>query len=319
MIWKTLWSLQLKQEMLMNNSKLYIIGNGFDLHHGIQSSYSNFKTYLKNADLSIFEAVEAYLSPEDNWSDLEESLASLDSDYLTENASQFLVSYGAEDWSDAYHHDYQYEIEQVVESLSLKLKEHFSAWINDLYIPNQNEISSNILKIDPSASYLSFNYTDTLKKVYDVQKSNILFIHGCANNKSDLILGHAWNPINIPVLNEEDYERLDTRVIEGNEIINQYFHKTFKQTSKIIEVNTMFFNNLKTVSEIYILGHSLSDVDIEYFQAIVEHVNLNGVQWTVSYYSEDELRRHQQTMNNLGVNGNIKFIQLTDLIKQERK
>lgn len=303
----------------MNNSKLYIIGNGFDLHHGIQSSYSNFKTYLKNTDYDIFEAVETYLSPEDNWSDLEESLASLDTEYLTENASDFLVSYGAEDWSDAYHHDYQYEIEQVVDSLSSKLKEHFSAWINELYIPNRNEISSSLLHIDPNATYLSFNYTDTLEKVYSVQKSNTLFIHGYAKNNSNLILGHAWNPINIPTLNEEDYGRLDTRVIEGNEIINQYFYKTFKQTFKIIQANAIFFNNLKNVSEIYILGHSLSNVDIEYFKVIVEHTDSNDVLWTVSYYNNEELERHQQTMNNLGINENIKFIQLDDLTKQENR
>lgn len=301
----------------MNNSRVYIIGNGFDLHHGIQSSYSNFKTYLKNMDCNIFEAVETYLSPENNWSDLEESLASLDSDYLTENASDFLISYGAEDWSDSGHHDYQYEIEQIVESLSSRLKSHFSDWIIQLHIPNNNEVSSNILKIDPNATYLSFNYTNTLEKIYGVQKSNTLFIHGYAKNQSDLILGHGWNPINIPALNEEDYERFDTRVIEGNEIINRYFYKTFKQTSKIIQANAMFFNNLKTVSEIYILGHSLSHVDIEYFKAIVKHVNLNHVQWTVSYYNNEELERHQQTMKNLGVSSNIKFIQLSDLTKEE--
>lgn len=301
----------------MNNSRVYIIGNGFDLHHGIQSSYSNFKTYLKNMDRNIFEAVETYLSPKNNWSDLEESLASLDSDYLTENASDFLVSYGADDWSDSGHHDYQYEIEQIVESLSSRLKSHFSDWIIQLDIPNHNEVSPNILKINPNVTYLSFNYTNTLEKIYGVQKSNTLFIHGYAKNQSDLILGHGWNPINIPALNEEDYERLDARVIEGNEIINRYFHKTFKQTSKIIQANAMFFNNLTTVSEIYILGHSLSHVDIEYFQAIVKHVNSNDVQWTVSYYNNEELERHQQTMSNLGVSSNIKFIQLSDLTKEE--
>jgi hypothetical protein len=305
----------------MNNSQLYIIGNGFDLHHGIQSSYDNFRTYLKHEDSSLFDAVETYLSLEDNWSDLEASLASLDVDYLTDNASNFLVSYGAEDWSDAYHHDYQYEIEQVVESLSSKLKENFTNWIKQLGIPNKNEVTGKLLDINPNAMYLTFNYTKTLKKLYDVKKSNTLFIHGNAKKEqSDLILGHAWNPDEIkPLSEEEDYERLDVRVIEGNEIINCYFHKTFKQTSKIIEDNANYFNNLKTVSHIYVLGHSLSDVDIEYFEAIITHTDSNKVNWTVSYYNTEEMKKHQQTMNKLGVHKNIKFVQLNDLIKQESK
>lgn len=304
----------------MNNSKLYIIGNGFDLYHGIQSSYYNFKTYLKQVDNSLFDLVEIYLSPDEKWSDLEVSLASLDSDYLTDNASNFLVSYGADDWSDAYHHDYQYEIEQVVESLSSKLKEHFTKWIKQLSIPNKDEVTEKLLDIKPNAKYLSFNYTNTLKKIYDIKESNILFIHGNAKEEqSDLILGHAWNPANIPPLSEDDYERMDVRVIEGSEIINRYFHKTFKQTSKIIEDNANYFNNLKTVSHIYVLGHSLSDVDIEYFEAIIAQTDSNKVNWTVSYYNVEEMKKHQQTMNKLGVHKNIKFIQLNDLIKQESK
>ena len=302
----------------MNNSKLYIIGNGFDLYHGIQSSYYNFKTYLKEVDNSLFDLVETYLSPDENWSDLEASLASLDSDYLIDNASNFLVSYGADDWSDAYHHDYQYEIEQVVESLSSKLKEHFTNWIKQLSIPNKDEVTEKLLDIKPNAMYLNFNYTNTLKKIYNVKKSNTLYIHGNSKKKqSDLILGHAWNPANIPALSEDDYERMDVRVIEGSEIINRYFHKTFKQTSKIIEDNTNYFNSLKTVSQIYILGHSLSNVDIEYFEAIIAQTDSNKVNWIVSYYNSDEMTHHQHTMNKLGIHKNIKFIQLNDLIKQE--
>ena len=264
--------------------------------------------------------METYLSLDENWSDLEESLASLDSGYLTDNASNFLVSYSADDWSDAYHHDYQYEIEQVVESLSSKLKEHFTNWIKQLSIPNKDEVTEKLLDIKPNAMYLNFNYTNTLKKIYNVKKSNTLYIHGNSKKKqSDLILGHAWNPTNISALSEDDYERMDGRVSEGSEIINRYFHKTFKQTSKIIEDNSNYFNNLKTVSQIYILGHSLSNVDIEYFETIITHTDSDKVNWIVSYYNSDEMTHHQHTMNKLGIHKNIKFIQLNDLIKQESK
>jgi len=298
----------------MNNTNLYIIGNGFDLHHGIQSSYSSFRAYLKQVDNSLFDLVEEYLSPDENWSDLEESLASLDSDYLAENASGFLVSYGAEDWSDSYHHDYQYEIEQIVESLSSRLREKFTAWIRQLYIPSTDEIKK-LLEINNDAIYLSFNYTNTLEKVYGIPKSNTLFIHGYVNSgKTELILGHAWNPADILTLNEDDYERLDTRVIEGDEIINRYFHQTFKQTSKVIEVNETFFNNLENISDIYVLGHSLSYVDKEYFEVIVKTINRKKVQWKVSYHNKHELARHQDTMKELGIyKSNLQFFQLDDL------
>jgi len=300
----------------MSKKRLYIIGNGFDLHHGIQSSYCNFKNYIKQIDGYLFELVETYLSPYEDWSDLEESLAKLDVDYLTDKASSFLVSYGDDNWSDSYHHDYQYEIEQIVESLSTKLKENFTNWIKQLTIPSQSEVTEKQLDLDSNAKYLNFNYTNSLGKIYSIKKSNILFIHGSINRKqSDLILGHAWNPSAIEPMSEYDYERLDTRVIDGIEIINQYFRKTFKPTSKLIKDNIDFFSNLQIVSEIYVLGHSLSDVDMKYFKIIVENTNSTKVQWVVSFYNKDEKEKHKQTMNKLGINQNIRFIQLNDLEK----
>lgn len=302
----------------MNICKLYIVGNGFDIYHGVQSSYDNFKVYLKNNDYRIFDYVETYLTPEDNWSDLEESLASLEAYYVTEQASNFLVSYGADDWRDSYHHSYQYEIEQIVESLSYKLIEKFTDWISQLHIPDYDEVNFNRIEINTSAMYLNFNYTNTLEKIYGVNKSNILYIHGCISaQESDLILGHSWDTIDIPDLNnEDDYERLDVRVLEGNEIINRYFHNTFKQTSKIIESNSIFFNSLENISEVYVLGHSLSNVDIEYFKAIIKYSASKNIKWVISYYSDEELIRHKNTIKNLGIyDSNVKFIKLSDLVK----
>ncbi|TGV85452.1 AbiH family protein [Mesorhizobium sp. M00.F.Ca.ET.217.01.1.1] len=39
---------------------LYVIGNGFYLHHGIESGYWRFGEYLKANDAATFEVVERY-------------------------------------------------------------------------------------------------------------------------------------------------------------------------------------------------------------------------------------------------------------------
>lgn len=84
-------------------NQLFIIGNGFDLHHEIASKYSDFASYLERKDRSTFDIAENYMVPErDLWSYLEERLAEIDVDQIEEYASNFLVSYGADDWSDAY-------------------------------------------------------------------------------------------------------------------------------------------------------------------------------------------------------------------------
>jgi hypothetical protein len=105
---------------------LYIIGNGFDLHHGIPSAYKDFGTFVKPNDPEIYGLIEEYFGIDDGfWSDFEARLAHFDADTLSEYASNFLVSYGADDWTDSYHHDYQYEIDRVVKALSRGLKRQF--------------------------------------------------------------------------------------------------------------------------------------------------------------------------------------------------
>ncbi|WP_292620253.1 AbiH family protein [Mesorhizobium sp.] len=102
---------------------LYVIGNGFDLHHGIESGYRHFGEYLKANDAATFEVVERYFELDaDFWSDFGARLASFNIDTLAEDASEFLVSYGADKWRDSYHHDYQYLISQAVEAVSVKMR-----------------------------------------------------------------------------------------------------------------------------------------------------------------------------------------------------
>ena len=41
-------------------SKLYIIGNGFDMHHGIKSGYSNYRKWLEENDSDLYERLREY-------------------------------------------------------------------------------------------------------------------------------------------------------------------------------------------------------------------------------------------------------------------
>ncbi len=103
--------------------KLFIIGNGFDLAHGIPSSFFDFGRYLDVVDPTISRLIRDYLFVHDDfWSCFEERLGTFDSENVIEHATNYLASYGADDWSDSGHHDFEYEIEQIVEGLSTDLR-----------------------------------------------------------------------------------------------------------------------------------------------------------------------------------------------------
>jgi hypothetical protein len=64
------------------------------------------------------------------------------------------------------------------------------------------------------------------------------------------------------------------------------------------------------------LGHSISEVDLKYFEILKAKLNENVI-WSVSYYSELEKQIHKETLLQLGINDtNIIQIKITDLKRQ---
>ncbi|MCK9986148.1 MAG: hypothetical protein AzoDbin1_02620 [Azoarcus sp.] len=230
---------------------LYVIGNGFDLWHGIPSSLAQFKQYVQATDRDVYREVEEYLPTEDDWSDLELALADMDVGALIDNLGHLMGSYGAEDWSDSGHHDFQYEVQNVVKRLSAGLRLRFAEWIRKLPIPSPSTARKRIATLDTGAVFFSFNYTSTLGTLYGVRPERILFIHGCADLADDeLVLGHAWHPQTRTSLNDRpDIEEIDTRLMEANDIIDGYFsaHSSAPPNSSR---NTRAFSTLLSVTAV---------------------------------------------------------------------
>jgi hypothetical protein len=265
---------------------LYIIGNGFDLHHGIPSSYKEFGIYLNAYDRKTYDVMEAYFDVNaDFWAQFEERLASFDSNTLIQDAGDFLKSYAAPDWSDAYHHDYQFETSRVVEAISVTLRLRFAEWIRQLPIPAPSSIAGRRVPVDTSSIYLNFNYTPSRQKLYGIPDAHILHIHGEASNPdTQLVLGHGWD--RNPYRFADDREEEDTRVIEGQRIIDNYFKDTFKPTAQIIQNNAAFFAGLSRVERIFVMGHSISDVDHPYFRELIRNIDADRVKWKISYLGD---------------------------------
>lgn len=293
---------------------LYIVGNGFDIHHDVPSQYKAFGQFLKRVDSYTYDQLERYFDVnKDFWNTFETQLAEIDTDLLFDDAASCLASYGDDDWSDAGHHDYEYELEQVVEAISSKLQLRFSEWVRQLIIPPPALISSKLLPLRTDARYLTFNYTDTLQRLYGIKDTSVLHIHGaatCANEQ--LILGHGWKRSAADSFNSAiDVEFADVRIIGGNEIVDHYFTKTFKPTARVIEKHQHFFESLSNIKKIFIMGHSLSSVDLPYMLELRRHLGNGDVQWQVSFHESSAAV--EAGMERLGVNmNNIRFVPLTD-------
>ncbi len=97
--------------------KLIIIGNGFDLYHNMKTSYMDYRDFLiQSGYKDIVECYELRLEGDNDydmtkllWSNIESQIALLP----YEQAYGYLKSYGDENWSDSYHHDFEYEIKKM--------------------------------------------------------------------------------------------------------------------------------------------------------------------------------------------------------------
>jgi len=287
----------------MKDRKLYIIGNGFDLWHGIPSSFRQFKRFVRERHPDLLKTVQEYLPVDENWNDLELALAEIDVINLIENLEHFMPAYGAEDWSDSGHHDFQYEVGRVVEDLSVDLRHRFGQWISQLPIPKPATADRRLRTIDPTALFLNFNYTPTLQELYGVLPKHILHIHGRANlPDSDLVLGHAWNPSERQSLNNRpDIEEIDTRLMEAHSIIDKYFSETFKPSADLILEHRPFFQRLTEIQEVFVLGHSLSAVDGLYFRSLLAIPGIASAQWRVACHLESDFHAMPARLRELGV------------------
>lgn len=287
------------------NNKLYVIGNGFDLHHRMPTQFSAFRAYAGKEARHLYQVIDDYLPVADDWSDLEAALAALDVETVIDDLIGFMPSYAAEDWRDSGHHDFQFEVDRVVSQLSRELRAVFARWVRQIKVtdlahtPDVHRLTS----IDRNASFLTFNYTSTLADLYGVPPDRTLHIHGASSDaEQELVLGHGWNPSTRKSLNDRsDIEDLDTRMLEANQILDRYFTATFKPSKELISQHKAFFDALKTVAHVTVLGHSLSDVDAEYFRALLAVPAISSAIWTVACRNNGDVAENTQRLAKLSV------------------
>ena len=176
---------------------LYVLGNGFDLMHGVKSSYYDFqKTLGKNSHLRF--CLENYLDVDDLWSDFEGALAHMDVEAMSNAAvlDMWLDQFDAYD-EDASAASFTLAYDNASEParvISNDLKKRFRQWIESLKIQTQDRPLKNLIR---NQRVLCFNYTEFVENLYGVDSDNICYIHGCRRTgngaKEELILGHIPN------------------------------------------------------------------------------------------------------------------------------
>lgn len=160
---------------------LYIIGNGFDLHHFIPSKYEHFRDWLEKHDEDTLYRIEEILKTDEPtwWNEFETNLGRgfAIKLYAGNVAFENQPDYGSDDYRDRDLYVAEYEVERNIGNLICDLKSDFQEWASELPAGD----GGRVVKMETKgSSFLTFNYTLTIEKLYKVSPKQILHIHGHA-------------------------------------------------------------------------------------------------------------------------------------------
>ena len=263
---------------------LIIIGNGFDIWQGLNTSYAQFQAYylahrdailkklhikkytIKEQDGASYQITDVeviYGDPFDPselddafWGTFEASLSDVDAERIN-------LFFGKEK-SDLR------DMKRSIKNASRILREAFCGWIASIVIEKREpsyHFGENCL-------FINFNYTDTLQKRFQIDSANEFHIHGEALDKESIIFGHSDHPQQPTA----ELVRFGGR-FRGLYLIEELLYETDKHAHENLFMLSMFLAthgaNKEDIRDIYVLGHSMSPPDLEYFAFLMDATRIN--------------------------------------------
>lgn len=258
--------------------RIVIIGNGFDLAHGLKSSYKNFIDHVIN--MTILNSTDVY----QNLITSKYTTTSLDTVYFKPSShlnftnDLFMNLFKNNPnlmWCNVERIYFQLlkncfketEISKLNSELN-SIKDHLVHYLIEVQKLSRPITSYRILfdHIDNrNTLFINFNYTNTLDH-YTISNSKIIHIHGKLTNKEEpIIFGYAANQDEMKVFDE----------FEGNEVrrnikkMNYNFSNSYDQLEDFISD----YNNISVM----ILGHSIGLSDKQILKDIFSKTSRNDI------------------------------------------
>ena len=197
--------------------------------------------------------------------------------------------------------------ENSIDNLYFNLKSLFHEWVESIPMTMFNHKYLNIKK---DAFFLNFNYTNTLENYYHIADSKICYIHG-ATKKNPLespVVGHITSPNYISEKHNDIIQSIPANISKLTQDyilkeIETFYDSLSKEPKNLrrefdldknhcpvnyyIEQHTEFFDIAKNCSDVFVLGHSLTEIDKAYFVRI--HADSPNAIWHISYLSDNEI------------------------------
>lgn len=275
----------------LEKESLIIVGNGFDIAHGIKSRYSDFRKWLVSKNqVRLIRLMDIFFSNQrDVWGDLEKALGEYD--------EESILSFCRPDEEFDLEHSFRSaaRVEDspmaIFQPILENFKDYFKKWVYSIEITG----AEKYLHLSTQCKYLSFNYTDTLETIYKIPANNIIHIHGSRLLRDEFVIGHNKHRDPSDVWSDESII-FESQAMEN--IIN-WMNDFIKDYKGNINMYHTFFAQLASIKKIVVYGHSMSKIDWPYFEEII-NLSGNGIPWRVSCFSAtdyDNIKAFQSMFN----------------------
>ena len=303
--------------MINRPSKKYLVitGNGFDLAHDCKTSYKDFKEYIEDSYSDLAYYLEC-CSPVDLWSSFEKKLGELELSELYSNILDGIDIFR----NDEDEHNYHQKADEIniAESLLIDgLKNALNDWILTIDINKEKKLCLD--KILKEADIVTFNYTETIESIYE---RDVIHLHGKAQKRtkwdhhdtsdpvSDLVVGHgnANASFDLDTIKATPSYEIVVEEAESNghrDVLKELYKNTSKQKTKLLPI----FSNAEKYTKVFIIGHSLSQIDAPYFTELSTKLDKTA-QIIVSYYDNSDLFSKKLIVPILFPNNKIKLVNI---------
>lgn len=264
-------------------TQLYIIGNGFDIMHDIPSKYSDFANFCRIINPTQYASINAEfpeLNKEPNflWSNFETALGYPDINVLLTKTTDDL------------------------DSSYIDLKDTMSKWIALLSMLISQMSNKKQLNFNQECSlFLTFNYTNTLEEIYSIPSSNCCHIHE-NYDKNALVdftgynYGHSRSEAEIKeLLKDKGFDIAEPNIYDIKENImlhGKNYDEGLRHLNEFLDRQ-----DIKNITDIIVLGHSMSEVDYKYFEECKKR--FPKCSWHIFYHEQQDLERKRKSIVDL--------------------
>lgn len=338
--------------------RLWIIGNGFDLHHGLKTRYEDYKVFLChlhacelakerrksqsqkssgtvcgnccnrsiNTDCPVrkFNELPRSGSRGGLWRDLEEACA-IDLDRLMDRLKgEWVGGSGRPEDSAA--------IGLLHGNLGFAKTftgHEFYEWLCTVEEPLSKE-NQKRLDVDEGDLFITFNYTRTLQKVYNISDDQIFYVHGNLKDvaeklentpqesrsisksgiaRSCLIFGSPKITdasikdaidyyVTLQKTSEEQAKALRDYLAQLSRFLRKDVSDGLNRIEKLVIRRC---GDQSSLTEVVVAGHSLGKNDSPYFDYLAE--SFRYVKWRFLFFSRDDLRNALEFCEQHGLHG----------------